>query len=63
MYAIMKMSGTLYAKDVTTLDEEELVEYVESFINEGTPVTLCDEIQDAEELFGESIELVEQENH
>jgi hypothetical protein len=63
MYAVIKLTGKFYAKDVTELDEFEIIEYVESFINEGSPVTFCDELQDAEELFGVSIELIEKENN
>jgi hypothetical protein len=58
MYVIMKMSGSFLAKDLSGLNADEILEYIESFTSEGTPVTIVEEIQDAEELFEESIEEV-----
>ena len=54
MYAIIKLSGKFYAtkKSLSINDIDETVEYVEQFLEEGTPVTLVNDIEDACDLLG-----------
>lgn len=53
MYAVIKMSGKFYAtkKSLSVYKIDETIEYIETFTNEGTPVTFVNDIEDAAELF------------
>jgi hypothetical protein len=54
MYTVIQMSGRYYAKKHSVNSERqinEFMEYVESFTNEGTAVTLVEDLFDAAELF------------
>ena len=68
MFSVTRMSGKLYAmKTVDSLDDfhfdtEENVKN-QTFINEGTPVILCEDLEDLESLFTspEDVEVIEPE--
>lgn len=45
MYRILNMSGTYYGVEFDELNEDE-VEEIETFVNEGTPVILVEDIDD-----------------
>jgi len=53
MYAVIRMSGKFYATEKSlSIDKiDKTVEYIESFTDEGTPVTFVNELDDAAELF------------
>lgn len=52
MIAIIKMSGNFYGRDLSELDNNEKVDYIENFITEDNPVTLVENLDSACELFG-----------
>lgn len=54
MYTVFRMSGKIYAKNHSVNSERQVndfMEYVEAFTNEGTPVTLVEDLDDAADLF------------
>lgn len=51
MIAIIKMSGRFYGRDLSNLDSDEVIEYVEGFTCQGEAVTLVDYIEGACDLF------------
>lgn len=65
MFSVTKMSGRFYAmKTVNSLDDfyfdEQELERSQTFINEGTPVVFCEDLEDLESMFGNiEIEIVE----
>ena len=55
MFAIMRQSGKLYAvKTVDSLDDlaydNTELERTQTYINEGTPVVFCEDLEDLEDL-------------
>jgi len=66
MYSVMRMGGKLYAmKTVDSLDDfnfdAQELERSQTFINEGTPVIFCEDLDDLDRLFlkPEAIEIIE----
>lgn len=45
MYKVLKMTSKFYAKKIDITDEDD-IEDIESFTNEGTPVILVEDLQD-----------------
>jgi len=45
MYKVLKMTSKFYAKKIDITDEDD-IEDIESFTNEGTPVILFEDLQD-----------------
>lgn len=65
MFRLTKTSETVYAleieDDFRDVDEKEL-ENIHHFASTGTPVVICDDLEDAAELYGievDEIEIVE----
>lgn len=50
MIHIVKLSGKFYGADISHLDEEEKIERIEDFANQGTPGIIVTELDDIEEL-------------
>lgn len=48
MFNVIKMSSGLYAKEFHSI--EDSMEDAGIYLDEGTPVMLCDELEDLEEL-------------
>ena len=48
MIRICKMSGKLYGYDMRNKDNDEVVEDIEGFVNEGTPVIVVNDLDDLE---------------
>lgn len=46
MIQVMKMSGKYYAVDVDRLDNDEKMERIEQFTNQGTPVLTLNSVDD-----------------
>jgi len=68
MFAVMRMSNKLYAmKTVESLDDlaynDVELERTQTFINEGTPVIFCEDLEDLETLFTvpENVEIIKPE--
>lgn len=49
MVQVMKMSGKYYGCDVSHLDNDEIVERLEGFANEGTPVLTLGDFSEVDE--------------
>ena len=47
MYRVVILSGTAYAKEIDMKDEDEL-ENIQTFVSEGTPVILTQDLEDLE---------------
>lgn len=50
MYHILIMSGKYYGSNVDQLDDDDLIERLKNFTNEGTPCILVGELEDVHEL-------------
>lgn len=59
MYRIVKLSGKYYGCKIDDLEDD--LENIEIFVSEGTPVILCDEIEDAEDIHFNEVTIVESE--
>lgn len=62
MFRVTKMSGTIYAleieDDFRDVDEKEL-ENIHLFASTGTPVVICDDLEDAAQLYGVDVNEIE----
>lgn len=51
MIAIIKMSGKFYGRDLSNLDNDEKIDYIEGFTVQDEPCTLVESLYSACELF------------
>ena len=51
MIRLVRMGGQWYGLEINRIDAQEM-ENIEEFVNEGSPVVFCYDLEDAEEYVG-----------